>query len=88
MVGLLFIDDEYEGAEYFGGYFDSLQNFYSFRITRHIQHLMMGDEEDYGLVLNIASPYNNAYHLQLSGTDTLNNLNSCVKLELRYTIVE
>lgn len=86
--GLTFLEDEYEGAEYFGGYYDSLNQNYSFRITRHIQHLMMGTEVDYGLALNIEAAYNNAYHLILNGTENESISGNKMLLELRYTILE
>jgi len=84
---LSFTDDEYEGEAYFGGYIDTVNHNYYFRVTRHIQHLMMGNEADYGLELNISAIYNNAFRMIFYGTEG-ENLAEKMHLELRYTIIE
>ena len=79
-----FLLDELEGPDYFGGSYDSLATTYSFRITRHIQWLMQGKYEDYGLSLFISSPGSNAYRTVIYGPEATEPLEG-LKLELRYT---
>jgi len=47
----VFLIDNFEGIDYFGGTLDAENKTYSFNIARHIQQLINNPEEDYGLYL-------------------------------------
>jgi uncharacterized protein DUF4270 len=47
----VFLIDNFEGTDYFGGTLDAENKTYSFNIARHIQRIITGTEEDYGLYL-------------------------------------
>jgi hypothetical protein len=76
------IIDYTEGTAYFDGTYNSSSNSYRFRITRYIQQLIKGEQENYGLHLIIPSAEYNASRLVLNGTSSPQ---SDVKLYLRYT---
>ncbi len=83
------MEDQFEGEEYFGGFYDSVNNNYKFRITRYIQMLMLHDFQDYGLELNITSLAVNADRLMLIGPDPGETLqDKKLKLQIKYTIVD
>lgn len=45
----VFLVDNFEGTDYFGGSYDYDTRSYTFNISRHIQQLITSEEEDYGL---------------------------------------
>jgi hypothetical protein len=47
----VFLIDNFEGSDYFGGTIDPINKTYSFNIARHIQQLINNPEQDYGLYL-------------------------------------
>lgn len=69
---LLLIPDFSEGAEYYGGYYNSETATYTFRITRYIQHVINGDIENKGLELVVSGGSINSERLVLHGTNPLN----------------
>ncbi len=81
-----FLLDELEGADYFGGQYDSKAMAYNFRITRHIQWLMQNKYEDYGLSLFISSPGSNASRSVINGSQAEEPAIP-MRLEIRYTEV-
>lgn len=84
-----FMEDQYEGEEYFGGFYDSINNNYKFRITRYIQKLMLHDFKDHGLELDITSLAVNANRLVLIGPSPNEMLNEKkLLLQLKYTVIE
>ncbi len=82
------LEDQSEGPEYFYG--DTIvNNSYEFRITRYIQQIMMGNYEDYGLLLYNYGVSVNSDRVVLLGTnpDGKSN-NERLKLALKYTIID
>jgi hypothetical protein len=47
----VFLVDNFEGSDYFGGTIDPINKTYSFNIARHVQQLINNPEQDYGLYL-------------------------------------
>ena len=86
--GLEFIVDEIQTPGIFGGTYDSIAGSYSFRITRYMQKLLLGDMEDHGISLYIKGPATNAYRLIMQGTEADNQQGGqeSMRLELRYTM--
>jgi len=82
-----FLEDQFEGEGYFGGAYDSASNSYYFRITKYVQDLMMGRQEDYGLSLYISGVSVRAERLWLYGTEPADT-SKRLRLELRYTLLE
>ncbi len=85
-TGLLI--DQFE--PYFGGGYDSSNNQYIFRITRHIQYLFSEDEKDYGLYLFVNSASLQARRFIMAGpVPQLPILpEKRLKLNLTYTQVD
>lgn len=76
------IVDLNEGAGYFDGTYNSSSNSYRFRITRYIQQLLTGKQENNGLHLIIPGAEYNSSRLVLNGTSSPQ---SDIKLYIRYT---
>jgi Domain of unknown function (DUF4270) len=83
--GLTFLLDAYEEGSFIGGSYDSTNSTYNFRITRHIQGLMMDSWGDYGLSLYIPSSASSAYATILNGPKSLDAVLPKMRLEIRYT---
>jgi len=49
-----FIPDQFEGTAYYGGAYDAETGEYFFRISRYIQSILTGDEENYGMELVVS----------------------------------
>jgi hypothetical protein len=47
----VFLIDNFEGTDYFGGTIDPVNKTYTFNIARHLQQLINSSEKDYGLYL-------------------------------------
>jgi hypothetical protein len=62
------LEDQLDGAGYFGGYYDDDLNGYWFRITSTIQDLMKSDDPDYGYELYVSGGAVNAERVLLNGT--------------------
>lgn len=77
-----FLVDQEEGSGYFGGTYDDGK--YSFRITRHLQQMLNGDEPDLGFYLLISGASLKANRLIIKGKD---NSPGEIKLEMIYTRV-
>jgi len=67
--GYSFLDDQLDGAGYFGGFYDDDLNGYWFRITSTIQDLMRSEETDYGFEIYLSGGAVNAERVLLYGTD-------------------
>jgi hypothetical protein len=80
---LSFLPDEYYGAAYFGGAYNSTTGQYRFNIATYVQYLMK--YEDYagkGLYLAISGASTNGSRLVFNGPG---NANSNLSLEITYT---
>lgn len=79
---MTFLSDHMMGDEYFGGAFIADKNHYRFNITSHIQRLLDGKEEDYGLALVVAGSADGAERVVLRGPGAATD---AVRLEILYT---
>jgi len=62
------LDDQLDGAGFFGGYYDDSLNGYWFRITSTIQELMRTEDPDYGYEIYLSGGAVNAERVLLDGT--------------------
>jgi hypothetical protein len=76
------IVDLNEGSDYFDGSYNKNSNSYRFRLTRYIQQVLTGEENNNGLHLIIPSSSINGARLVLNGTSSPQ---SDLKLYLRFT---
>lgn len=79
---LQFLPDFFEGTSYFGGQFEATSNSYRFNITRYIQGLINGTQNENGLVLLVSGSAVKAERLVLYGADNSTNR---IKLNLYYS---
>lgn len=79
---LQFIPDFFEGSSYFGGLFESSSQSYKFNITRYIQGVINGSENENGLILLVSGSAVKAERIVLLGAD---NPNDKIKLNLYYS---
>jgi hypothetical protein len=56
---IAFLLDDDEGTAYFGGTYSSKSGMYEFRITRHLQQILLGKTKNYDLYLQVNSPIKN-----------------------------
>ncbi len=85
--------DSDEGSGYFGGTYDAGSRTYRFRITRHIQQLILGTTPDYDLFLMVNNPVSNVlspYRVMLTGTQpTLpQSTSDRLHLQIIYTMID
>nr|NQU94246.1 DUF4270 family protein [Bacteroidota bacterium] len=87
--GLDFLVDQFEGAEYFGGYYDYANNEYFFRITRHVQSIISKDTVDYGLYLVVTGASIIPNRLVIDGYNPTSSAEeNRLKLDLIYTVLK
>lgn len=79
---LQFIPDFFEGTAYFGGRLDAASQSYTFNITRYIQGLLAGTENDNGLNLLVTGSAVKAERAVLFGH---NNPSQKIRLNLYYS---
>lgn len=79
---LQFIPDFFEGTSYFGGTFESSSQSYKFNITRYIQGVINGSENQNGLILLVSGSAVKAERIVLFGAD---NPNDKIRLNLYYS---
>lgn len=82
---IVFMEDQTEGDNYFGGNISESNNSYLFRISLYIQDILAGTP-DYGLRFYISSKTVRANETILYGTDPL--LPNRTRLELIFTDIE
>jgi len=81
-----FMPDQYEGEDYFGGYYESGSNRYEFRITRYIQSLISDSTTvDLGLYLFVNSGSVNPESFIFNGYQPAIDTAARMKLEILYT---
>jgi len=81
-----FMPDQYEGEDYFGGYYESGSNRYEFRITRYIQSLISDSTTvDFGLYLFVNSGSVNPESFIFNGYQPAIDTAARMKLEILYT---
>jgi len=81
-----FMPDQYEGEDYFGGYYQSGSDRYEFRITRYIQSLISDSTTvDLGLYLFVNSGSVNPESYIFNGYQPAIDTAARMKLEILYT---
>jgi hypothetical protein len=84
--GYDFMSDQYEGDDYFGGYYESESNHYVFRITRYIQSLISDSTTtDLGLYLFVNSGSVNPESFIFDGFEPAIDTAARMKLQIIYT---
>lgn len=78
----IFLADNFEGSDYFGGSLDESNFTYTFNIARHIQQLLNSEEEDYGLYL---IPNGSAVSANRSIINSAKHPSSPLKLKITYS---
>lgn len=79
-----FLQDQYDGATYYGGTYNASKKEYSFNIARHIQQVIDGLKENLGLYLVVwtANRPNTANRVVLKGTK---RQSGNLRLQITYT---
>jgi hypothetical protein len=77
--------DNLEGADYFGGNFDAINNQYVFHIDRYMQQLINGKQRNNGLYLVATGSANNANRVVLGGAANTSGFKMTMRLS--YTRV-
>ena len=88
--GITFLTEQNQGADYFGGIYNSKTGKYFFRIPRYIQGIADGTRDGTKhLTLQVSGPSVRAYRLMLGGTKPSDEslYNQRVKLRVIYTIL-
>lgn len=81
---LSFLPDQIYSEATFGGTYNSDLKAYTFRLTRYIQDLITGNDENYGLYLMVSGSSVRGNRVVLNGP---NHFSSNMKLDIAYTIV-
>ncbi len=79
------LPDYQEGTAYFGGSYSLTNHCAQFRISKYIQELLLGKEDNYGLSLGITGGGYTAHRLVVNGPETETEP---LRLEITYSIVE
>ncbi len=83
------LPDEHEGADYFGGVYNSSDNSYSFRITHYIESLIKDSTQvDKGLLLYINSGAIYPERFVFNGPQFTGDSTRRARLDILYTIVK
>lgn len=80
------IPDLLEPTSYYGGIYDEVNKEYRFNIARHIQQILSGSREDFGLVLVASGAVVNPNRTVLKGADPVSG--GGMKLKLIYSLVD
>lgn len=78
-----FLQDQFEGEDYFGGEYDEATGTYTFRITQHLQKVLGSDTLTNNLLLSISGASLLPNRVVLAGYDT--TLQNRLRLQLIYT---
>ena len=77
-------DNVYESPDFFGGYYNSTEQEFTFNIPRHIQGLLQDTTTDKSIYVRVI-PFASANRCVINGTQ---NADKPLKLRLTYTILE
>lgn len=80
-----FIDDQLQGENYFNGKYDAVNNSYFFRLSMHLQGLLLG-KEDYGVGMFPNAKSIKATQMKIHGLDPANPKR--LQLQVSYTDIE
>ncbi|MBK5285849.1 MAG: DUF4270 domain-containing protein [Bacteroidia bacterium] len=78
----VFLPDQFEGAFYYGGDYNSTERKYKFNVARYIQNILLGKTKDYGLYLAVSGGSVQANRAIICGAT---HSSSRMKLNLYYT---
>lgn len=78
-----FLQDQFEGEDYFGGEYDETTGTYTFRITQHLQKVLGSDTLTNNLLLSISGASLLPNRVVLAGYDT--TLQNRLRLQMIYT---
>lgn len=78
--------DYMEGTAYYGGSYSSAQKSVMFRISEHLQNLILGSVSSQGLYLSIVGASYNAQRWIIAGPDA--NQDDMLRCEIKYSIVK
>ena len=79
-----FVQDQAMSSATFGGAYDETNKRYVFLLSRYLQDLILGKEEDYGLYLMVSGSAINANRVVLNGTACENQF----KIAVTYTVLD
>lgn len=82
---LVTLEDQLEGTEYYGGYYQSSTNGYFFRITNYLQNYLVSEDTDYGLELIVDGGAYITRRFMLWGDQNPLDPDTRLKLEITYT---
>lgn len=80
------IPDILESSSYYGGEYDEVNKEYKFNISRHIQQIVNGNREDFGLVLVASGAVVNGRRTILKGANPVGG--SGMKINIIYSLVD
>ncbi len=84
--GRALLPDIIEGENYFGGYYESSTNSYTFRITIYVQDLISNsDKVNYGLSLYVNNPWLAPQSFIFNGYQPVSDTAVRLKLQMLYT---
>ncbi|MDL2296577.1 DUF4270 domain-containing protein [Bacteroidales bacterium OttesenSCG-928-C03] len=72
-------------STYYGGNYNSKSNEYRFRITKHIQYIILNESEDLGLYVTTRGNGIRSSRLIFKGTDPFSDNEKRLRLEIYYT---
>lgn len=78
----IFIIDQFQGSDYFGGEYNEDEQKYVFNIAKHVQKLINGEIQDNGLYLMISGSAVNATRVVINGGKKTDNP---LKLNITYS---
>lgn len=79
------IEDQLEGTEYYGGYYQKSTNGYFFRVTNYLQNYLNGEDPDYGLELIVDGGAFITKRFILWGDQPQGYPDKRLRLEIKYT---
>ena len=79
------LNDNYEGANYFGGTYNASNQTVTFRISRYLQSLVLSENPDYGLSMGISGAAYNAQRWVVNGPEAESG--NKLHLEVTYSVV-
>jgi hypothetical protein len=79
------LQEQFEGEEFFGGFYVAEENHYWFRITNYIQNLMREDVTDYGLDIFVDGGAFNAGRFIIAGPEPVDPVPQDLRMRLQIT---
>lgn len=80
------LNDYYEGTSYYGGNYSSSDDRVMFRISEHLQEVLLGTQKTKGIYLSIMGAAYNAQRWVIAGPNASGDKK--MKCEIKYSIIE